>query len=106
MGCDGLAPSDMMNGRIVKIRKALDKAGYQNVQILSYAAKYASSFYGPFRDAVGSKKSLKSNKRNYQMDFSNSNESLREVKLDIKEGLSSRFISQDLSREILILDAK
>tara|TARA_B100000579_G_scaffold428966_1_gene439994 strand:+ start:66 stop:1055 length:990 start_codon:yes stop_codon:yes gene_type:complete len=86
MGCDVLAPSDMMDGRIGKIRKALDKSNYQNVQILSYAAKYASSFYGPFRDAVGSKKSLKGDKKTYQMDFRNSDESLREISLDIKEG--------------------
>ena len=86
MGCDVLAPSDMMDGRIGKIRKALDKAGYKDVQILSYAAKYASSFYGPFRDAVGSKISLKGDKKTYQMDFRNSDESLREVSLDIKEG--------------------
>jgi len=86
MGCDVLAPSDMMDGRIGKIRKALDKSSYQNVQILSYAAKYASSFYGPFRDAVGSKKSLKGDKKTYQMDFRNSDEALREVALDIKEG--------------------
>ena len=86
MGCDVLAPSDMMDGRIGKIRKALDINKFQNVQILSYAAKYASSFYGPFRDAVGSKKLLKSDKKNYQMDFKNSSESLREVALDIKEG--------------------
>ncbi len=69
MGCDVLAPSDMMDGRIGKIRKALDKNKFQNVQILSYAAKYASSFYGPFRDAVGSKSSLKGDKKTYQMDF-------------------------------------
>ncbi len=86
MGCDILAPSDMMDGRIGKIRKALDKNKYQNVQILSYAAKYASSFYGPFRDAVGSKGSLKGDKRTYQMDYRNSDEALREVALDIKEG--------------------
>ena len=86
MGCDILAPSDMMDGRIGKIRKALDKSNYQNVQILSYAAKYASSFYGPFRDAVGSKGSLKGDKKTYQMDFRNSDEALREVALDIKEG--------------------
>ena len=86
MGCDVLAPSDMMDGRIGKIRKALDKYKFQNVQILSYAAKYASSFYGPFRDAVGSKKSLKGDKKTYQMDFKNSDEALREVALDIKEG--------------------
>jgi len=86
MGCDVLAPSDMMDGRIGKIRKALDKEGYQMVQILSYAVKYASSFYGPFRDAVGSKDLLKGDKKNYQMDFRNSNEALREVAVDIKEG--------------------
>ena len=86
MGCDVIAPSDMMDGRIGKIRRALDKNGYKLVQILSYAVKYASNFYGPFRDAVGSKMSLKINKKNYQMNFNNSNESLREVALDIKEG--------------------
>ncbi len=86
MGCDVLAPSDMMDGRIGKIRKALEKHKFQNVQILSYAAKYASSFYGPFRDAVGSKGSLKGNKKTYQMDYRNSDEALREVALDIKEG--------------------
>ena len=86
IGCDVLAPSDMMDGRIGKIRKALDKEGHEMVQILSYAVKYASSFYGPFRDAVGSKGLLKGNKKNYQMDFKNSNEAIREVALDIKEG--------------------
>ena len=86
MGCDVIAPSDMMDGRIGKIRKALDKNKFHDVQLLSYAIKYASNFYGPFRDAVGSKKTLKSDKKNYQMDFSNKNESLREVALDIKEG--------------------
>jgi len=86
MGCDVIAPSDMMDGRIGKIRKALDKNKFHDVQLLSYAIKYASNFYGPFREAVGSKKTLKSDKKNYQMDFSNKNESLREVALDIKEG--------------------
>ena len=86
MGCDVIAPSDMMDGRIGKIRKALDKNKFHDIQLLSYAIKYASNFYGPFRDAVGSKKSLKNDKKNYQMDFSNKNESLREVALDIKEG--------------------
>ena len=86
MGCDVLAPSDMMDGRIGKIRKALDKSRFHNVQILSYAAKYASSFYGPFRDAVGSKGSLKGDKKTYQMDFKNSDEAIREAALDIKEG--------------------
>ena len=86
MGCDVIAPSDMMDGRIGEIRKALDKKGHQLVQILSYAVKYASNFYGPFRDAVGSRKSLKGDKKNYQMDFMNSKEAIREVALDIKEG--------------------
>ena len=86
MGCDVIAPSDMMDGRIGEIRKALDKNGYQLVQILSYAVKYASNFYGPFRDAVGSKKALKGDKKTYQMDYSNIDEALREVALDIKEG--------------------
>jgi porphobilinogen synthase len=86
MGCDVIAPSDMMDGRIGEIRKSLDKNNFKLVQILSYAVKYASNFYGPFRDAIGSKKSLKSNKKNYQMNFYNSDEALREVSLDIKEG--------------------
>jgi len=86
MGCDVIAPSDMMDGRIGEIRKALDKNNFKLVQILSYAVKYASNFYGPFRDAVGSNKSLKSDKKNYQMDFNNSKEALREVALDISEG--------------------
>ena len=86
MGCDVIAPSDMMDGRIGEIRKALDKNGHELVQILSYAVKYASNFYGPFRDAVGSKKLLKGDKKNYQMDFMNSKEALREVALDVKEG--------------------
>ena len=86
MGCDVIAPSDMMDGRIGLIRKSLDKNNYELIQILSYAVKYASNFYGPFREAVGSKKNLKNNKKNYQMDFYNQKESLREVALDIKEG--------------------
>ena len=86
MGCDVIAPSDMMDGRIKKIRQKLDKESLQDVQILSYAVKYASNFYGPFRDAVGSKGALKGDKKTYQMDFRNLNESIREVSLDIKEG--------------------
>lgn len=86
MGCDVIAPSDMMDGRIGEIRKALDRNGYELVQILSYAVKYASNFYGPFRDAVGSKKSLRGDKKNYQMDFNNSKEALKEVAFDINEG--------------------
>ena len=86
MGCDVIAPSDMMDGRIGKIRKELDKNNFHDVQIISYAVKYASSFYGPFRDAVGSKGSLKGDKKTYQMDFRNSHEALREIAIDIKEG--------------------
>ena len=86
MGCDVIAPSDMMDGRVGEIRKALDKKGFKLVQILSYGVKYASNFYGPFREAVGSKKLLRSDKKNYQMDFRNSKEALREVALDIREG--------------------
>lgn len=86
-GCDIIAPSDMMDGRIGEIRSALDNAGFQQVAIISYAAKYASAFYGPFRDAVGSAGNLgKSGKRTYQMDPANSEEALREVALDINEG--------------------
>jgi porphobilinogen synthase len=86
MGCDVISPSDMMDGRIGEIRKNLDKHNFKNVQILSYAVKYASSFYGPFRNAVGSKSLLKGDKKTYQMDYSNNLESLREVALDVKEG--------------------
>ena len=96
MGCDVLAPSDMMDGRIGKIRKALDRENFKNVQILSYAAKYASSFYGPFRDAVGSKANLKSNKKTYQMNFKNSNEAYREVGMDIKEGADMVMVKPGL----------
>ena len=86
MGCDVISPSDMMDGRIGLIRKSLDKNNFLNVCILSYAVKYASNFYGPFRDAVGSKRKLKIDKKTYQMDFKNSNEAYREIGLDIKEG--------------------
>ena len=86
MGCDIIAPSDMMDGRVGAIRKALDKKKFYDVSILSYAIKYASNFYGPFRDAVGSKSKLKKNKKTYQMDYRNELESFREVGLDIKEG--------------------
>jgi porphobilinogen synthase len=85
-GCDTLAPSDMMDGRIGAIREALDDAGLEDVRILSYAAKYASCFYGPFRDAVGSSAALHGDKRTYQMDPANSDEALREVELDLSEG--------------------
>ena len=96
MGCDVLAPSDMMDGRIGRIRNSLDKNGYEMTQILSYAVKYASSFYGPFRDAVGSKNILKGNKKNYQMDYRNSNEAMREVALDIKEGADMIMVKPGL----------
>ena len=86
MGCDIVAPSDMMDGRVGEIRKALDKKKLTDTQIVSYAVKYASNFYGPFRDAVGSRTALKGDKKTYQMDFKNSTEALREVALDIKEG--------------------
>ena len=86
MGCDIIAPSDMMDGRIGKIRKALDEQNFSDTQIVSYAVKYASNFYGPFRNAVGSEKILKGDKKTYQMDFKNSSEALREVALDVKEG--------------------
>jgi porphobilinogen synthase len=85
-GCDIIAPSDMMDGRVGAIRRALDDAGRTSVQIMAYAAKYASVFYGPFRDAVGSSTTLKGDKRTYQIDYANSDEALREVELDIREG--------------------
>ena len=96
MGCDVLAPSDMMDGRIRKIRNALDKNNFKDVQLLSYAAKYASGFYGPFRDAVGSNKFLKGDKKTYQMDFRNTDESLREIALDIKEGADMVMVKPGL----------
>ena len=85
-GCDIIAPSDMMDGRVGAIRQALDAVGFLDVQIMAYAAKYASAFYGPFRDAIGSAKTLTGDKRTYQMDSANTDEALREVELDIAEG--------------------
>ncbi len=85
-GCDIIAPSDMMDGRVGAIREGLDRSGLSDVQIMAYAAKYASAFYGPFRDAIGSAKTLTGDKRTYQMDSANSDEALREVELDIAEG--------------------
>ncbi|MCW9035356.1 MAG: porphobilinogen synthase [Alphaproteobacteria bacterium] len=85
-GCDIIAPSDMMDGRIGAIRKGLDNAGFDHVRIMSYAAKYASAYYGPFRDAVGSGGALKGDKKTYQMDPANTDEAIREVALDIDEG--------------------
>jgi porphobilinogen synthase len=85
-GSDIIAPSDMMDGRIGAIRAALDAEGFENVQIMSYAAKYASAFYGPFRDAIGTSKTLRGDKRTYQMDPANTDEALREVQLDLEQG--------------------
>jgi porphobilinogen synthase len=85
-GCDVIAPSDMMDGRIAAVRSALEKAGHQDVQIMAYSAKYASGFYGPFREAVGSGGLLKGDKRTYQMDPANTDEALREVAMDLAEG--------------------
>ena len=85
-GSDIIAPSDMMDGRIGAIRAALDDEGHTDIQIMAYAAKYASAFYGPFRDAIGTKSALKGDKRTYQMDPANTNEAIREVALDIEEG--------------------
>ena len=96
-GCDVIAPSDMMDGRIGAVRRALDNAGFVDVQILAYAAKYASAFYGPFRDAVGSASSLgQGDKRTYQMDPSNGDEALREVALDIAEGADMVMVKPGL----------
>jgi len=95
-GCDIIAPSDMMDGRVGAIRKALDTAKFTDVSIMSYAAKYASAFYGPFRDAVGSAKTLTGDKRTYQMDFGNSDEALREVALDIEEGADMIMVKPGL----------
>ena len=95
-GADIIAPSDMMDGRIGAIRAALEGAGHHNVQIMSYAAKYASAFYGPFRDAVGSRGLLKGDKKTYQMDPANSDEALREVAMDITEGADSVMVKPGL----------
>lgn len=91
-GCDIIAPSDMMDGRIGAIRIGLDKSGYQHVQIMAYAAKYASGFYGPFREAVGSSGTLKGDKRTYQMDYANTDEALREVAMDLDEGADMMMV--------------
>ena len=96
-GCDILAPSDMMDGRIGEIRKSLEKNNFPNMILLSYAAKFASNFYGPFRDAISTSAKLKTDKKNYQMDFHNSNESLREVLLDISEGADMVMVKPGLA---------
>jgi porphobilinogen synthase len=95
-GCDIIAPSDMMDGRVAAIRNGLDRAGFGDVQIMAYAAKYASAFYGPFRDAIGSAKTLTGDKRTYQMDSANSDEALREVELDIAEGADMVMVKPGL----------
>jgi len=95
-GADIIAPSDMMDGRVGAIREALEAEGHANVQIMAYAAKYASAFYGPFRDAVGSRGLLKGDKKNYQMDPSNGAEALREVALDLAEGADSVMVKPGL----------
>jgi porphobilinogen synthase len=95
-GCDIIAPSDMMDGRVGAIRKALDAANFTDVSIMAYAAKYASAFYGPFRDAVGSAKTLPGDKRSYQMDPGNADEALREVALDIEEGADMIMVKPGL----------
>ncbi len=95
-GADVIAPSDMMDGRVGAIRDSLDTAGFDDVQIMAYSAKYASAFYGPFRDAIGTSKTLIGDKRTYQMDFANSDEALREVELDIAEGADMIMVKPGL----------
>ena len=96
MGCDVIEPSDMMDGRVGAIRKVLDENKFYDVSILSYAIKYASSYYGPFRDAIGSKSKLKQDKKTYQMDYRNSSELYREVGLDLKEGADMIMVKPGL----------
>jgi porphobilinogen synthase len=95
-GADVIAPSDMMDGRVGAIRAALDAEGFEDVQILAYAAKYASAFYGPFRDAIGSSGVLKGDKRTYQMDPANSDEAMREVAADLDEGADMVMVKPGL----------
>ena len=95
-GADVIAPSDMMDGRVGAIRRALDAKGFESVQIMAYSAKYASAFYGPFRDAIGSAKTLVGDKRTYQMDPGNGDEALREVELDIAEGADMIMVKPGL----------
>ncbi|MEP2101455.1 MAG: porphobilinogen synthase [Parasphingorhabdus sp.] len=105
-GADIIAPSDMMDGRIGAIRDTLELAHHHNVQIMSYAAKYASAFYGPFRDAVGSSGTLKGDKKSYQMDAANSDEAMREIALDIAEGADSVMVKPGLAYLDIIYRAK
>ncbi len=106
MGCDVIAPSDMMDGRVGAIRKSLDKNNFKDVSILSYSAKYASSFYGPFRNAVGSSKNLKFDKKTYQMDYRNRNEAFREIGQDIKEGADFVMVKPGMPYLDIIKDIK
>ncbi len=105
-GADIIAPSDMMDGRVKAIRMALEMGGHANVQIMSYAAKYASAFYGPFRDAVGSGGLLKGDKKSYQMDPANADEAMREIALDIAEGADSVMVKPGLAYLDVIWRAK
>ena len=105
-GADIIAPSDMMDGRVAAIREALDGDGFEHVQIMSYAAKYASCFYGPFREAVGSGSRLKGDKRTYQMDYANSDEALREIEQDIAEGADSVMVKPGMPYLDIVRRAK
>lgn len=105
-GCDVIAPSDMMDGRIGAIRDSLDANGFDHVRIMSYAAKYASAFYGPFRDAVGSSGALKGDKKSYQMDPANRLEALREVALDVKEGADMVMVKPGMPYLDVLLEVK
>ncbi len=105
-GADVIAPSDMMDGRVAAIRETLDAAHLGDVQIMAYAAKYASAFYGPFRDAIGTSKTLVGDKRTYQMDFGNSNEALREIELDIAEGADMIMVKPGLPYLDIVRRAK
>jgi porphobilinogen synthase len=105
-GCDIIAPSDMMDGRVSAIRTALDQAEFTEVSIMAYAAKYASAFYGPFRDAVGSSATLSGDKRTYQMDPCNTDEALREVELDILEGADMVMVKPGMPYLDILLRVK
>jgi porphobilinogen synthase len=105
-GADIIAPSDMMDGRVAAIREALDAEGFEQVQIMAYAAKYASFYYGPFREAVGSGSRLKGDKRTYQMDYANSDEALREIEQDIAEGADSIMVKPGLPYLDIVRRAK
>ena len=105
-GCDIIAPSDMMDGRIGLIRKALDKGNLKDTKIISYAVKYASNFYGPFRNAVGSQNLLRGDKKTYQMDFKNKSEAIREVAIDIKEGADMVMVKPGLPYLDILNDIK